>query len=472
MRKTVLSASVTDDLATASATRLAEAIRAKQVSSRELLDLYVDRIDRLNGPLNAVVTLDVERARNAAAAADNALARGDDVGPLHGLPVTIKDAIETEGIRSTGGAIELTDHVPTADAPAVASLKRAGAIVFGKTNVPRWSGDMQTYNEVFGMTSNPWAHDRTPGGSSGGPAAAVAAGFTSFEVGTDIAGSIRLPSHMCGVFGLKPSYGVIPQRGYLDHVGGGITDADINVFGPIARDADDLALLLDVMAGPEPERAAAWRLELPAPSGSTLSDYRIGVWFDDPGCPIGRDVGAVLANAAARIADAGGKVEDAHPPVNFDEQVETFFRLLIPAISPSFPEETAEIISSSHLAWLRNNEERARLRAIWAEWFDSYDILLCPVLPTATFPHDNESDFAARRLVIDGVEREHVSLVRWTGLIGVVGLPSAVIPIGRTDAGFPVGMQIVSPYLHDRRSVHVAQLLRDVLGGYEVPPGY
>ena len=206
---------VDDSIATRSASELAAGIRDKEWSSRELLDLYLDRIDRLDGPINSVVTLDAERARTAADAADAALARGDAVGPLHGLPVTIKDAIETEGIRSTGGARELTDHVPTADAPAVARLKDAGAIVFGKTNLPRWSADFQTYNDIFGVTSNPWDLDRTVGGSSGGAAAAVAAGFTSFELGTDIGGSVRIPAHCCGVFSLKPSFGVIPQRGYL-----------------------------------------------------------------------------------------------------------------------------------------------------------------------------------------------------------------------------------------------------------------
>ncbi len=463
---------MTDEhVATWSATRLAEAVRTKSISSRELLDIYVERIERLGGPVNAVVTLDLDRARAAAARADEQLARGDDVGPLHGLPVTIKDAIETEGIRSTGGAVELRDHVPTHDAPAVARLKRAGAIVFGKTNLPRWSGDMQTYNELFGTTNNPWALDRTTGGSSGGAAAAVACGFTSFELGTDIGGSVRMPAHLNGIYGLKPSFGVIPQRGYLDRVGGGTTDADINVFGPLARDADDLDLLLGVLAGPEPEREVAWRVELPAPTGRALGDYRIGVWLDDPQARVERASSAVLGTMADRLADAGAKVDDARPPVEFAEQVSLFNHMIASAVSPSFPDEVAEIASGSHLAWLRGDQHRAHLRAIWAEWFDTYDVLLCPVMPVAAFPHDH-SDMLTRMLTIDGEERPALQLINWTGLIGIVGLPSAVAPVGRTEQGLPVGVQIVSPYLRDRRSVHVAQLLREVVGGYEPPPGF
>jgi amidase len=452
--------------------RLTEAIRNKQISSRELLDLYLDRIARLNPPVNAVVTLDAERARAAAVAADEQLARGAPVGPLHGLPVTIKDAIETEGIRSTGGSTALADHVPTADAPAVARLKRAGAIVFGKTNVPEWSGDMQTYNEMFGTTNNPWALDRTCGGSSGGPGVAVACGFTSFELGTDIGGSIRMPAHFCGVYGLKPSFGVVPQRGYLDHVGGGTTDADINVFGPLARSADDLALLLGVLAGPEPEREVAWRLELPPPTPRTLGDYRVGVWFDDPACRTATAYTERLRALADRLVDAGVKVDDAHPPVEFTEQVALFSQMIAAAVSPSFPPEIAEAISGSHLAWLRADEQRARLRAIWAEWFTRYDVLLCPVMPTVPFPHTHAGDITERTVEIDGEARSYLELIGWTGLIGIVGLPSAVAPIGRTVDGLPVGVQVVAPYLHDRRAVQFAGGLADVVGGYEPPPGF
>jgi len=463
---------VSDNLATAPAGTQAAAIRAKEVSSRELLELFLRRIDDLGGPINAVVTLDTERARDAAAAADAATAAGERRGPLHGLPITIKDAIATAGLRSTGGAIELAAHVPSADAPAVARLKEAGAVVFGKTNLPRWSGDVQTFNALFGVTNNPWATDRTTGGSSGGAAAAVAAGFTSFELGTDIGGSVRLPSHFCGVFGLKPSFGVIPQRGYLDHVGGGTTDADINVFGPIARSAGDLDLLLGVLAGPDPERAAAWRLELPDASGRTLADYRVGLWLDDPGCAVDAEYGRMLRHVADRLADAGATVAESHPAVAFGEQADLFRRMILPAITPSMPDETADAASGSHRAWLRAEEERARLRALWAGWFEDWDILLCPVAATPAFPHDHTGDIVSRTLVINGQARSQVESIAWTGLIGVLGLPSAVPPVGRTEAGLPVGVQVVAPFLHDRRAVKVAGLIAEVAGGYEPPPGF
>jgi amidase len=463
---------VDDSIATRSASELAAGIHDKEFSSRELLDLYLDRVDRLDGPVNSVVTLDAERARTAADAADAALARGDAVGPLHGLPVTIKDAIETEGIRSTGGARELTDHVPTADAPAVARLKDAGAIVFGKTNLPRWSADFQTYNDIFGVTSNPWDLDRTVGGSSGGAAAAVAAGFTSFELGTDIGGSVRIPAHCCGVFSLKPTFGVIPQRGYLSHVGGGTTDVDINVFGPIVRSADDLDLLLGVLAGPEPERAAGWKLDLPESDAHTLADFRIGTWLDDPASPVESEYAGMLRAAADRIADAGGRVDDDRPPVEFAQQRELFVRMIVPAMAPSLPDEQADASSGSHLAWLRAEEDRAALRRTWAEWFTGHDLLLLPVVTVPAFPHDHDPDMFGRTIEVDGQSRALVSTIDWLGLIGIVGLPSAVVPIGRNAGGLPVGMQIVAPSLHDRRAVRAAQLVADVLGGYTAPPGF
>jgi amidase len=449
----------------------AAAIKAGKVSSAELLERYLDRIERLGRDVNAVVTLDADRAREAAMAADELTTLGASLGPLHGLPCTIKDAIATEGIRSTGGANALADYVPTEDAPAVARLKAAGAIVFGKTNLPKWSGDLQTYNELFGVTNNPWSLDRTTGGSSGGAAAAVAAGLTSFDVGTDIGGSVRIPSHCCGVYGLKPTWGVIPQRGYLDHSEGGTIDVDINVFGPIARSADDLDVLLEVMAGPEPERAVAWHLELPIPEEHRLSDLNIGVWFDDGGF-VSSEYRALLGATADKLADAGARVHDSHPAVDFGEQSGLFGTMIGGAMAPTFAEGAEGDVGPSHLSWLRGEMQRQQLKGPWHQWFEHHDLLLCPALATPAFPHDHEGGIMDRTVEVDGATHSHIDLIQWLGFIGVLGLPSVVAPIGRTAENLPVGVQIVAPWYHDRRAIRAAQLMAPVVGGYETPPGF
>jgi amidase len=297
----------------------------------------------------------------------------------------------------------------------------------------------------------------------------VACGFTSFEVGTDIAGSVRIPAHCCGVFGLKPSYGVIPQRGYLDHVGGGTTDVDINVFGPLARSAADLTLLLDVLAGADPQRSAAWRIELPPPHGVTLSDFRIGFWFDDPAVVLERDYAELLQTTVAGLASVGARIEPAHPDVELAAQVELFNAQLWAALSPCLPEDLAEQLAGSHLQWLRRDAQRAHYRERWAAWFAHYDILLCPVMPTTAFPHNQEGTFDSRTLTVNGQQRPYPDTISWTGLIGLVDLPSVVVPIGRTPAGLPAGLQVVAPFLHDRSAIHVAGLIAELTGGYQPP---
>jgi amidase len=459
----------------ATAQNLAAAIAKGELASRDLLEEYVARIERLNPALNAVVTLSLDRARTEADAADATVARGDTLGPLHGLPITIKDAIATGGIRSTGGAVELRDHVPDADAEAVARLRAAGAIVFGKTNVPRWSGDVQTFNEVFGTTNNPWALDRIPGGSSGGPAAAVACGLTAFELGTDIGGSVRIPAHCCGTFGLKPSFGVVPQRGYLDHVGGGTTDADINVFGPIARSADDLGLLLDVLAAAPAEQRPAWRIELPPARFASTRGLRVAVWFDQAGMVIDPSYRALLGDLADALSDAGAAVTTARAPIDFAEQNALFSAMILAAISPSLDDTHADALSGSHRQWLRLEQQRAQVRRAWAEWFETIDVLLCPVLPCPAFPHNQQGTFEERTVEIAGVTRPLLDAVAWTGLIGITGQPSAVAPIGRVAAadapdGLPCGVQIVAGYLRDREAVAGARLVEDLIGGFMAPP--
>ncbi len=449
---------------------LAEAIRSRKVSSRELLDLFLQRIDAINPSVNAVVTLDAERAMDRAGAADEMTARGESRGPLHGLPMTVKDAIEVGGVRSTGGSRALSGHVPEVDAPVVARLRQAGAVVFGKTNVPEWSSDIQTFNDLFGTTNNPWDLMRTPGGSSGGAAAAVSAGLTSFEVGTDIGGSVRIPSSFCGVYGHKPSFGIVSQRGYLDRVGGGVINADINVFGPIARRAEDLDLLLSVLAGPDDEDNVGWKLELPPPRHADVTDYRIGVWLDDPACEVGSDVLDRLSAAAGALADAGAHVSETHPPLRLNEVRQLFDRLIVAAISVSAPPEVGEAIGGSHLSWLHNHQERTLMRRVWATWFQQYDALLCPVTPMPAFPHDHHGSIQDRSLVINGLERNQVDALAWTGLVGVAYLPSTVVPVGRTGEGLPVGVQVVGPYLEDRTSLFLGARLGELTGGYQPPP--
>jgi amidase len=354
----------------------------------------------------------------------------------------------------------------------VARLKAAGAIVFGKTNLPKWSLDIQAYNTLFGVTNNPWALDRMTGGSSGGSAAAVAAGFTSFELGTDIGGSVRIPSHCCGVYGLKPTWGVIPQRGYLDHTEGGTIDVDINVFGPIARSADDLDVLLTSLAGPDPERAVAWRLELPLAEEHALSDLNVGVWFDDDAAFVADEYRALLGTTVDRLADAGVRVRDSHPNVEFAEQTAVFHTMIGGALAPTFAEGGDADAGPSHLAWLRGEMQRHELRRVWHDWFEHHDLLLCPAMATPAIPHDHEGSIVDRSVEIDGRQRGHVELITWLGFIGVLGLPSVVAPIGRTTAGLPVGMQIVAPWYHDRRAIRAAQLMAKVVGGYEPPSGF
>ena len=373
-----------DDVAFWSTTRQAAAVRARELSARELFELYAARIDELNAAINAIVTLDLDRASQDAATIDERLGRGDDVGPLAGIPITIKDAIAVAGMRSTCGATELRDHIPSEDAPAVAALRAAGAVIVGKTNVPRWcNADTETHNELYGTTNNPWDLGRSVGGSSGGSAAAVAAGLSSCDLGTDIGGSVRIPSHYCGTYALKPSFGVVPQLGYLSHEGAGRVGADMNVFGPITRSADDLALLLDVLAGPNPEDALAWRLALPVPRRSRLSEYRIGTWFDEPDLPVAAAYRVVLERAGDELRAAGAHVEASHPSVGFREQLDLWMALAGSAASPSLPGEIQAAASGTHLRWLRNHERREVLRDRWRAWFDDYDALLCPVVLTA-----------------------------------------------------------------------------------------
>ena len=463
---------------TSALVELVAALDQRLVSARELLDHHLDRVERLDGAINSVITIESDRARTEAAAVDEARAAGRPVGQLAGVPVTVKDAIATAGIRSTGGATELRDHVPAEDATAVGAIRSAGAVVFGKTNVPRWSGDYQTTNEMFGTTNNPWDIERTPGGSSGGPAAAVAMGFTGFEIGTDIGGSIRVPSSFCGVYGHKPSFGIIPTYGYLDNPTSHRNVADINVFGPIARCVDDLELLLGLLAGPSPDDAPGWRLDLPAPRAIELGSFRVAAWLDDDFAPVDPAVRDVMSAAVDALEHAGARIDhDRRPDIDPRRAAREGLTLIsaATAISDSDDENSAASAGGrglDHRDWDVLHRRRGETRQRWSEFFADVDVLLCPVTVVPPFRHVHapEGPNWAYATLADHGDRHYSDLIGWSALIGSAYLPVTVPPIGRTSDGLPVGIQVVAPYLHDHTSLAFARCMAEVLGGYEPPP--
>jgi amidase len=470
-----------------SAIALARSIADGEVSSREALTHFVDRVDRLDGPLNAVVTRDLDAAFAAADRADAATARGDELGPLHGVPMTVKDSFSTAGMRTTSGAPELADHVPTEDAAPVAAVRRAGAIVWGKTNLPIYAGDMQSYNEVFGTTCNPWNVERTPGGSSGGSAAALAARFTPLEIGSDIGGSIRLPSTMSGVYGHKPSYGIVPAHGQIPGPPGTLTQADIAVAGPMARTTDDLQLALDLMSGPDRWNHPAWRLELPPPRATELARFRVASWFEDDACPLDPEVADALRGFVDGLDAAGCRVADEVTP-GFDlAKADVRFQSLVTAavsggFSPSQIEDFADAAgddpvavtkqrtSMRHRQWLSHNEGRLQLRRRFETFFEDHDILLLPVMPCVAIGHDHSEPIAARVVETQRGRRPYWELNRWMAPAGVCYLPATVIPVAVAPSGLPVGVQIVGPYLHDRTTLAFAAAAEAIVGACPTPP--
>ncbi len=477
------------ELAYLSAIDLANKIRRREISSREALDYFLARVASLDKSINSVVTIDVERARAEADAADSALARGGVRGPLHGVPMTIKDSFQTAGMRTTSGAPELADFIPQEDAWPVARLREAGAIIFGKTNLPIYAGDLQSYNAVFGTTNNPYDLTRTPGGSSGGSAAALACGFTPLELGSDIGGSIRLPSHMSGVTGHKPSYGVIPAHGQIPGPPGTLTLADLAVAGPMARTVEDLKLGLQIMGGPNRWEQAAWRLELPPPRRQTLKDYRIAAWLNDPRCRVEPEVYTLLENAARALSNAGAIVDaEARPEFTLEKVTDTFFALLQAALAGGTTRDKIELYATAagdtslaktrrllamrHREWLSYNERRLQMRKRWEEFFQQWDIMLLPVMPCPAVPHDHSEPQSARVASVGGETHPYWDLLTWMAPAGACYLPVTVVPVGRLKNGLPVGMQIVGPYLHDHTTLDLAQHLFTMMGGCPRPAGF
>ena len=485
-----------DDIAMRSASDLAAGIKNGDVSSVELVELYLERIGRLDGDLNAVVTLDAERAIARARGADADLRAGRVRGPLHGIPITVKDAIATAGIRTTSGSRELAGYVPLDDAPAVGRLRAAGAIVIGKTNLPTFASGQETHSEMFGTTRNPWDTSRTPGGSSGGAAVAIAVGLSSLELGSDLAGSIRQPAHCCGVYGHYPTRGVVPFRGHIPPGPHRRLDLDMASLGPLGRSADDLELALLAMAGADGPAARGWRVELPRPRRERLRDYRVLIWSDDDDCPISSDVAERLASCVDALAHVGVRIDTRTRPAPLSEHRSVFMSLLAGTLSTDLPDEIFDVLTGSasevrangvlraaidgtvqrHRAWLLASEHRARLEAAWADLFRDVNVVLCPVSPVPAVISDPQPDRLedigyrlTKMMCVDGVERPYTDQMVWSALAGVGGLPATVAPIGLSRDGLPVGVQIIGPHLEDLTCIDFARRLADVIGGF-VPP--
>jgi amidase len=480
------------DLSFGTASELCVALAAGDLSSVELLDHLADRIERFDPPLNSVVALDLDRARARAEEADDANARGESWGPLHGLPMTVKDVWETEGVLTTSGSPVFAHHVPTTDAVAVARLKSAGAIVFGKTNTPLMAGDLQTFNDVYGVTSNPWDVTRTPGGSSGGAAAAVAAGLTPLELGSDIGGSIRNPAHCCGIYGLKPTWGLVPDRGHIPGPPGSLLAPDVNCAGPLARSVADLGLLFDAVAGPVAEEAVGWRLSLPpARSRDGVAGLRVAYVDDDPDFPVSSEVRTAMRAFADRLSEAGALVVDTPMPVPAKEAFDSWVRLVLPIIGAGLPDDafakmmplellegddpvlaSGRALVSRVRDRMRADNRRQYQRAAWARHFEEWDVMLAPVMPITAVHHDNERSMPERVFEVDGVTHSYMLLMAWCGLIGAVLLPVVALPIGFGSDGMPIGVQVIGPAYHDLDLIAIGAQLDAVAGDHRVPPGF
>lgn len=482
-----------DSVTWQSAGELLRGLATRNYSAVELLDAHLAAVAQRNGELNVVVTVDADAARAQARTIDERRAAGDTMGPLAGLPMTVKDSLMTAGMRTTSGAEELSDYVPDVDAAPIGRLRSAGAVIFGKTNLPTYANDVQSYNPVFGQSNNPWDLDRSVGGSSGGSAGALAAGLTPLEVGSDIGGSIRNPASMCGVVGHKPSYGIVSAKGQIPGPPGTLTQADLAVLGPMVRTVADCELGLDVLAGPDDWHRLAWSLQLPPSRAPEPRGLRVAVWATDPHCPVDPEIEQQILALADQLEAAGAVVSRDARPEGFDfaKADRTFWALLGAALSGGWSlqelDEMAERLrngehvagdlgvvgaSARHREWLTNNERRLQMRARWRTFFESWDVVLAPVSPTVAIPHDHSSPSSERMIDVAGAARPYMDQIKWMGLFGVTYLPSTSVPIAVHSTGLPFNVQVVGPFLEDRTTLAVAEMIEEITGGTQRPPRY
>jgi amidase len=475
------------------AVEVASALKAKKVSSVELTQDAIGRIERHDGKINAICARDFDRAMEAARTADAALARGESK-PLLGIPLTVKESYNIAGLPTTWGFPPQKDFKPAEDALSITRVKDAGGVIVGKTNVPLGLGDWQSYNEIYGTTNNPYDLKRTPGGSSGGSSAALAAGYGPLSLGSDIGGSLRVPAFHCGVYAHKPTFALVPNRGHTAPPFPPLPyTRDLAVIGPMARGAADLSLLLDVMAGPDPlEAGKAYSLALPPPRHTSLRDFRILLIESDPLLPTDKAVRAGIERLAASLTKAGAKVTRESPLwPDFAATSRLYMRLLLSQLGAAFlPEvyagaqagvaqlapddvslraERLRGIVLSHKDWVMADTGRTRLNAQWRELFRSFDAVICPIMPTPAYVQDQSPDQETRKINIDGKDYSYPDQLAWPGVATLPGLPSTAIPTGLSPEGLPVGVQIVGPYLEDRTPLKLAELIEREFGGF-VPP--
>jgi amidase len=469
--------------------RLAELARASKIGCVELLDHFIARVERLDPRINAVVVRDFDRARTRARALDS---QTDKAAPLFGVPMTVKESFDLKGHPTTWGYAERKGHRAEQDALAVQRIEAAGAVVFGKTNVPVSLADWQSYNPVYGATSNPWDTSRTPGGSSGGAAAAIAAGLSALEIGTDIGGSIRVPAHFCGVFGHKPTWGLCPPRGHSLSDAAAMTD--ISVLGPLARSAHDLALALDALAGPDPMETDL-TVNLPEPRAHGVRDLRIAVWAEQPGQATSAETAALIGTLADQLERDGAEVSrTARPDFDPVEAFHLYLTLLDAALSGRAAEDALarkrarrdrlrpedasadavmfRAVDLTHRDWLRMNERRHQIRRAWAAFFQDWDVLLCPTLAVPALPHMQEGATADRTYTVEGRTIAYNDMLFWPGVTCGYHLPASVAPIGLSSAGLPIGVQIVGPLFGDRTTIHVAELIEQAGHEFVPPPNW
>ena len=481
-----------DKLHWKSAAAIARLIREKKLSASEVLEHFLARVDRFNPKLNAIVWQDRERARQRAMAADAALARGEIWGPLHGVPMTIKESYNVTGSPTTWGDPALKDNVTEASALSVGRLEKAGVVLFGKTNVPLMLADWQSYNAVYGTARNPWNPDLTPGGSSGGSAAALAAGMTGIDAGSDIGSSIRNPAHYCGVFGLKPTWGIISPKGHA--LPGVVAYGDISAIGPLTRSAEDLDLALDAMAGPDDIDGICWKVELPPCPAGALKDLRIAVKLADTCSEIDIEYADKLQALVDALATGGAKVKEIEPAIDTRRLHEVYVWLLRAATSARTPdadiarwkvaaamvgpgtvlylEQMVKGCTLSHREWLNLNNERMKLRRQFNAFFADWDILLCPVAASAAWTHDQKGERWERMITVNNKRVPTTDQLFWAGYSGVVYLPSTAGPAGLTRSGLPVGYQAIAASGRDKWATTFSRLVEREIGGFVPPPGY